>query len=128
MKPDKTIELGCGYKAVAKELKVRDCAALVEMAEGDFAGLDDLIFVNTDKLVAHLGGNLAVTAADGTAADMADLCGSDWDAIASAFVEANTSFLSRRRAKKALDEKRQKAESPATNDLVPGPSTVPVAS
>lgn len=122
MKADVVVDLSDGCKAIAKELKVRDCATLVEKAESDFAGLDDFIFVNTDKLVAHLGDNLAVTTADGAAADMTDLYGSDWDKIANAFIEANTSFLSRQRVKKALDEKRQQAEMATVAGPEPSPS------
>jgi len=123
MKADVVVKLSDESKVVAKELTVRKCAMLVEKAESEFQGLDDFIFVNTDMLVTYLGDSLTVTTKDGGTADMDYLYGSDWDAIGSAFVEANTPFLSRRRAKKALEEKRKQAEMATVADPEPSPYT-----
>ena len=100
MIPAKTIELSGGVTATLTELDVRDGLAVLEALEASGGGLDELIFVETEQLIALLPDKIKIEA------QPACLTYSDLDAVAVAFVEVNKSFLARtlkRQSRKAPD-------------------------
>lgn len=94
MEPDKTIELSGGVTAVIAEIDVTIGLRLLEALDASGAGLDELIFVETEQLMQLVGDKISVTHHDPNNKPT-PLLYSDLDAIAVAFVEVNKSFLAR---------------------------------
>ncbi|MFZ2452582.1 MAG: hypothetical protein WAW36_18905 [Methylovulum miyakonense] len=123
MKPDKVIPLSGGHEATLKEITVKSGLALLEAINQQYGGMDELIFEATDELVKLVGDDIVISKEGKSVQDMTVLTGSDWDNIATAFVEQSKSFLARAAKKKA----RQKAAEAKESETTPDQSTDPLS-
>jgi hypothetical protein len=103
MKAQKVIELSQKVTVKLNEMTVKDGLVLLESIEQTGMGLDEFIFINTDKLIESVGDAIIVLNPDGIPlVDLNELTGSDFDDIATGFVQQNASFFSRAAKKKAI--------------------------
>lgn len=110
MKPDKVIELSGGYIATFIEFTFAEGLLLLEEAERNYSGLDEIVFEKTDKLISFLPNAIKLSHPDKQFVSPDMLTASDWDDIGSAFIKYNSGFFARQAKEKARQKAKENIE------------------